>query len=336
MPNEVYPGIFLIREKGSIEAIKPTENIYILAGVDGLIFDAGYGDKTTIKYLVSEIKEIEKSYAEQNKPFFLARILVSHCHPDHFSGLKRIRENLGVKIVLTRKMFELIKNKEAYNKVFETNDTEDYLIVKRGLWRKALRAIGRKLSDRMYRRFYGIEFIDETDEIIDEYSEILINNEVWKIFPSPGHAIDHISLYNSEKGILFSGDNILSSITTWLGPPNCNITDYVKSVEIIQELPNLKIILAAHGSSITNPKERIEEILKHRKERKQEVLNLINENSAHGMSPSEIIQALYPHGKMLIRGVARGWICLTLKMLEFENLIKRDIGKREILFFPVK
>ncbi len=80
-------------------------------------------------------------------------------------------------------MFELIKNQEAYNKVFETNDTEDYLIVKRSLWRKALRAIGRKLSDRMYRRFYGIEFIDEADEIIDEYSEILINNEVWKIFP---------------------------------------------------------------------------------------------------------------------------------------------------------
>ena len=41
--KEVYPGIFLIKEKGTFGAIKPPENIYVLAGPDGIIYDAGYG-----------------------------------------------------------------------------------------------------------------------------------------------------------------------------------------------------------------------------------------------------------------------------------------------------
>lgn len=46
MMKEVYPGIFFIRESGGMLGIaKPPENIYVLAGNDGLIFDAGYGTK---------------------------------------------------------------------------------------------------------------------------------------------------------------------------------------------------------------------------------------------------------------------------------------------------
>ena len=54
--KEVYPGIFIIREKGAYGTIKPAENIYILAGNDGLIYDAGYGKKKTIKYVMPKIK----------------------------------------------------------------------------------------------------------------------------------------------------------------------------------------------------------------------------------------------------------------------------------------
>ncbi len=334
MKKEVYPGIFSIKEKGSFGIIKPPENIYILAGHDGLIYDAGYGDKKTVKYLVNEIKKIENKYKEKNEEFKLTRVLPSHAHPDHFSGLKLIREYLGVKIVLTKKTAEIIHNKKSFYKIFETNDIEDYLIARRNLWRKIKDAVVKKLSRIFYRRIYGLSFIDDPDEIIEDNTEILINGESWKILPSPGHAIDHIYLYNAEKGILFSGDNVLRTITTWLGPPSCNIKDYVNSVESLNKLPNLNIILPAHGSPIKNPKERIGEILKHRRERAQQVINLVNAHSKIGISPKEIVQKLYPNGKKFLIQVALGWVCLTLKILEENHLIKRDVGKKEIIFFP--
>ena len=333
--REVYPGIFLIKEKGRFGAIKPPENIYVLAGSDGIIFDAGYGTKRAVKKLIKELEEIENYYRVQNKDFKITRILVSHCHPDHFSGLKRIRKALGLKIVLTKKSQEIIKDKKSFIKTFETDAYEDYLRIRKKASRKIINSLRNVGSRLFYHRIFGVSYIESPEEIIEDTAEILINGELWKIFPSPGHAIDHISLYNEEKGILFSGDNILRSITTWLGPPNSDVAEYIDTIKKIENLPNLKLVLSAHGSPIENPKERIAEILKHRKERENQVLEIIHNNSENGTSPKGIIKAIYPNNSRFLHQVARGWVVLTLKMLENKNLIRRIDTKKEILFFPI-
>ncbi len=331
--EEVIPGIFLIKEKSGFERIKPSENIFVIAGPDGLIFDAGFGNKKVVKFFIKEINKIEQLYRDNKEEFKITRILVSHGHPDHFAGLKKIRNSLGVKIVLTKKTADIIKNKKSFMKSFNSDSYEDYLIIQKG-FRYRIRSFLEKLMfSFFFKRIYGLSFIAKPDKIIKENTEISINGEDWKVFPSPGHAVDHISLYNEKKGILLSGDNVLSK-TTWLGPPNCNINDYIESVETIQKLPNLKIILAAHGALINNPIERTIEILKHRKERTQQVLDIVKEFTENGTSPDEIIRKLYPNKKKMRTEIARGWVCLTLKMLEEQNVIKRIEGKKEIKFYP--
>jgi len=331
--EEVIPGIFLIKEKSGFERIKPSENIYVIAGPDGLIFDAGFGNKKVVNFLIKEINTIEQIYKDNKKDFKITRILVSHGHPDHFSGLKRIKNSLGVKIVLTEKTADIIKNKKSFMKSFTTDSYEDYLIIQKG-FRYRIRTFLQTLMYRfVFKRIYGLSFIANPDEVIKANTEISINGEIWEIFPSPGHAVDHLSLYNEEKGVLLSGDNVLSK-TTWLDPPNCNIEDYNESIETIQKLPNLKIILAAHGALINNPRERTIEILEHRKERTQQVLDIVKEHTENGTSPDEIIQKLYPNKKKMRTEIARGWVCLTLKMLEEQNVIKRIEGKKEIKFYP--
>jgi len=333
MYKEVYPGIFLIKERGSLGVIKPPENIYVIAGHDGLIYDAGYGNKKTVKYTVSQIRKIEELYKSQNKPFKINRILPSHAHPDHISGLKQLREMLGLKILTTQKTAEIIKDKESFKKFFEPN--RDSMLSVSNLRRRVKDWLQAHLWRFFYYRIYGLNFIKDLDELIEENSEILINDEKWKIFHSPGHSPDHISLYNEDKGLLFSGDNVLRAITTWLGPPHCSIDDYVKSVETIQKLPNLKLILASHGSPIENPNERIAEILDHRKERQQQVMDLVNKNSKTGISPSGIVNILYPDGNIVMQSTARGWVCLTLQKLEKNRLVKRVVGKKKIMFYPL-
>ena len=334
--QEVYPGIFLIREKGSMGAVKPPENVYVLAGNDGIIYDAGYGTKKVIKFFLRELKEIEEYYRKQNIEFAITRILVSHGHPDHISGLTQLRDSLGLKVILTEKAAKIIKDKSSFNKSHETDDYNDYLRIRKKIVRR-LRNFFRNFGSRLfYKRIYGVSFIDDPDEIIDDESEISINGETWTIFPSPGHSTDHISLYNEEKGILFSGDNVLRSITTWLGPPDSNISEYIKTIQQIQSLPNLKLILSAHGSPIEGPTERLSEILKHRNEREQQVLNLIIQSSEKGISPDKIIKVIYPKKGKFMHQVARGWVVLTLKMLEKQGQITRIEEKKEILFFPVK
>jgi hypothetical protein len=63
-------------------------------------------------------------------------------------------------------------------------------------------------------------------------------------------------------------------------------------------------------------------------------LDLINENSEKGISPKKIIRHLYADSSRFLHQVARGWVVLTLKMLEEHQLIAREEGKREIKFVP--
>ncbi len=332
--EEVFPNIFLIQEKGKFGAIKPPENIYILAGPDGLIFDAGYGNKKTINYVVRKVKHLEQSYNEKGEKINLTRIIPSHWHPDHSSGLKSLREKLGVRILMTKKTSDILKSKKDFRTNFEPQDYQEEMLNVRSRTRRIISKISQFFVWRLYRRLYGLNFIDEPDQIIQQNSIISINGESWQIISSPGHASDHIYLYNEEKGVLFSGDNILRTITTWLGPPECNIGDYVNSVKQAERLPKLELILPAHGSPITNPSERISEIIKHRKVRKEQVLKLVKESAQNGISPSGIINKLYLNNTAVIQNVARGWICLTLRMLEEEGLIKRRIERNKIKFYP--
>lgn len=246
--KQVQQGIFLIKEKGIFGKLKPAVNIYVLAGNNGIIYDAGYGNKRTVKCFIQEIKKIEKYYKAQNEQFKITRILLSHGHPDHFSGLKRLRKYLDVKIILTKGTSKIIKNKESFSKHFESSDVQ-LMKINYPIKRTFMNKMKNIFLPLIYKPFYGLTFLDDPDQIIDENSEILINDDVWRIFPSPGHTSDHISLYNEDRGILFSGDNILKTSTTWLGPPDSNLKDYLLTLKNIASLPNLKIIFSAHGGS---------------------------------------------------------------------------------------
>ncbi|MHA1804636.1 MAG: MBL fold metallo-hydrolase [Promethearchaeota archaeon] len=332
--NEIFPGIFCIEERGKFLGIRrPPENLYVIAGKDGLIFDGGYGDKKTVEYFVEHVKKIEEQYKIEGKEFNLTRILPSHPHGDHVGGLYLIKKYLGVKIVLTETMAKALKNKQMFDKMHEMDYFEDYLNVPTLKNRIKLWFI-KKISRYLYRKVFGVHFIDEADEIIEEESILIINDEEWKVFPSPGHCFGHISLYSENKGILFSGDNVLKSITTWLGPPDSNLDDYINSLQQLLDLPNLNLILPSHGSPIEAPRERIKELLAHRRKRTEEILRLVRNNSKNGVAASEIVKALYPNGTSRIRNMARGYVCLTLKKLEQEGLIKRTLGKNEFKFMP--
>ncbi|MHA1930886.1 MAG: MBL fold metallo-hydrolase [Promethearchaeota archaeon] len=325
--KEVYPGIFLIEEKGRF---RPSDNIYVLAGNDGLIYDAGYGYKNAVKHFFKEFKEIQRNY---KKIFKITRVTVSHGHSDHFSGLKYISETFGIKIILTEKIAETIKDKVSFETNFQGDDYEDYLRVRKKIIRKIWNFLRRLGTNLFFRGIHGLSYLDSPDEIINENSIIQINGEPWKIFPSPGHSPEHISLYNEEKGILFSGDNVLKMRSTWLGPPESNITDYIETIKKIQNLPNLNLILPAHGEVIENPKDNLIAILERMNERQKQVLDAINKHSEKGLSPDDILNLIYPNSKRFIRIIARDWVVLTLKMLEEKEIIKRTIVKKKILFF---
>lgn len=323
--KEVYPGIFLIEEKGIFRSLKPPVNIYVITGNEGLIFDSGYGSRSSIKHFAREFKKINRICVERGMENNINRILLSHAHADHYSGLAPLRKKYGYKIMLTERMAEIIKNRASYARSFRVDKPDAPLGIFSGI-KRILTEIKRIIEIGIYIRYWGVTFVSDPDIIIKDKSSIFINNESWEIFSSPGHSDDHISLYNREKGILFSGDNVLRSVNVWLGPPRSDIDDYEKTISNYMALDNLRIILPAHGSPVTDPYGRLDEILSWRRKRTADVMTVIEEIGSRSFTIDEILAALYPSQGKMKHEFARGWVELTIARFVKEGLVKKGSG----------
>ncbi len=327
--KEVAPGIFMITETENGRFVKFSVNLYVIADDEGLIFDAGYGRKKTIRFLISEIRNIEKSMAARGEVCHINRVLPSHGHWDHFSGIARLREKTGIKVLATAKMLHSMGSKKKYRLSFR-RETE-IINVPASKLKKTLHKISHTLVDEIYLRIFGVNFVDEPVEIIEENSTISTGNRTWEVIHLPGHCDDDIVLYDKQEGILLAGDVILRTITSWIGPPRSNLKAYIESLEYLLTLPGLKLILPAHGSPVTDPQSRIKEAIEHRNKRTEEILNLISRSGKAGISFHQIFNTFYPKIKFHEKYIARGWILTTLQyLIETEMITSKTKGRRKI------
>ncbi len=320
----------MITQRGLFPFLKPPMNCYVLAGEDGLVFDAGYGNRRAVRHFIAEFRRIERICRENGTPFNVRRITASHSHGDHFSGMRKLAEALGLEILLTRALAERITSEDRYRDAYEYDRDYDAM-AGRGKLSKILLRLIHPLMIAYYRRLFGIDFVTGKYREIPDRGDITVNGRSWMVFPSPGHSEDHISLYDPENGILFAGDNVLRTVTTWLGPPRSDIGLYIRSLGEFQALPKLEIILSSHGNPVQNPAERIREIIRWRETRTGQVLRIILESGA-GVTAREILKRLYPRGQAFKRYLSQGWVALTILHLEREGKIKRETRGTRVFF----
>lgn len=330
--KEVYPGIFMITEKGISGMLKPPVNLYVITGKNGLIFDGGYGSIGCIRTFDKAYKEINRLCRERGVQNSINRILLSHAHADHFSGLSRLKRKYNLSIILTERMSRIISDAKTYRNSYAVENKKKHRKGVRGFLSRISGRVSASFEFFIYRLYWGIDYVKTPDLLIEENTRIMINDEEWEVFHSPGHSDDHITLYNPSNGVLFSGDNIMRSINVWLGPPRSDLDLYDSSLNEILSLGRLELILSAHGSPVTEPKKRIAEILAWRRKRVNDVLEIIKSAGDEGISRRDILSALYPGESKVKHDFARGWVELTLiKLIERGNICKDPSGRRFII-----
>ncbi|MFQ5915788.1 MAG: MBL fold metallo-hydrolase [Nitrospinota bacterium] len=96
---------------------------------------------------------------------------------------------------------------------------------------------------------------------------------------TPGHSHGHLCFHWPEEGILFSGDLITAEPSSWVGPPEGDMTAYLNSLRRVAELP-LRLILSGHGAPVEHPAEAIGAYIERRLEREGEILRLLEKGAA--------------------------------------------------------
>ena len=108
---------------------------------------------------------------------------------------------------------------------------------------------------------------------------------------TPGHASDHLCYFDAGAGELFTGDHILSGMTTVINPPDGDMSDYMESLQRVLAL-RPRLIHPGHGRGIANGVAVIEQYIAHRLEREAQVEDAVRRRG-EAVAPIDVVPEIY-------------------------------------------
>jgi len=152
-------------------------------------------------------------------------IIITHCHGDHISGVKELKEKVGGKILIHRIDAEGLHN-EALNLTYY---------------------IGLKNPEL------------EADSILDDEDKIHLGNTEFLIIHTPGHTKGGMCVYCPEHKMVFTGDTLFRGTWGRTDLPTGSFEDIMHSItNKLMILPEDTIIYPGHGkSTIVREEEKI-------------------------------------------------------------------------------
>ena len=141
-----------------------------------------------------------------------------------------------------------------------------------------------------------------------------------EVVHTPGHAPDHVCLWEADSRTLFGGDLAVRGTTVWI-PTSLqgDLSDYIASLERVLALEPARI-LPAHGDTIDDPTALLRGYLTHRAERERQILEALRAGES---SADAVVERLYAGvGERLIP-LARESVLAHLAKLERDGVVGR-------------
>lgn len=144
-----------------------------------------------------------------------------------------------------------------------------------------------------------------------------------RAFHCPGHTTDHMALVLEEEDAMFTGDNVLGHGTAVFE----DLATYMNSLDKMQHQFSGRAY-PGHGAVIDDGKSKIQEYIKHRKEREQQVLGVLNQNNAgkgNQWGSMDIVKVIYKDHPESLHVPAEGGVLKLLQKLKQESKVLHDV-----------
>jgi len=200
----------------------------------------------------------------------IENIIPTHFHGDHVGLIDLIRQKGNSKLYAHQSLIDKQNKEKAYWKDLSRLSIEEIKEMGGG---DITPLFGRfENSIRPPPKPFNI------DKIVEDNQILKLENTNLRIFWTPGHAREHICLYDANNRILFSGDHVLPKITSHVAMHTWGerdpLNDYLTSLKKIKEL-SVNIVLPGHEYNFTNLSERVNQLHVHHKSRCNEIKDAI-------------------------------------------------------------
>ncbi len=141
---------------------------------------------------------------------------------------------------------------------------------------------------------------------------------------TPGHARGHLCLYDRQRGILLTGDNIVGLGSVLIDPPEGNMLKYFESLRRMRSLDGLRVLLGGHGPPMADAYGKIDEYINHRLEREKNIFLAIRDGAA---TPEEVVKRVYTDVSPKALLMAERAVLAHVEKLQAEGLVT-ETGSR--------
>jgi len=191
--------------------IASDSNIYLIDDETATLIDAGTGDY---------FGDVKREMAQQGfGPKDIDLLINTHCHFDHTGGNSDFVKASGCEVAINELEADLLRKGE-----------EEVTCAK---------VFGRKLEPM------------EVQQELKEGDKLELGEIVLEVLNTPGHTAGSISLYDSAKKILFTGDTIFCDGVGRTDLPTGDPEALMRSIERLAKL-GAEQMYPGHGSSLSS------------------------------------------------------------------------------------
>jgi glyoxylase-like metal-dependent hydrolase (beta-lactamase superfamily II) len=323
MIEEILPGLHRVVVPLTGNPLREI-NSYVLTSNDrNLIIDTGMNRPECQEVLEAGLDEIG---VDLERTDFIA----THLHADH-EGLISTLIRSGSRAFMGEP--DALLMRDGFAHWLEDNPVAEYA-ARSGFQDEELRASLQNHPANKYSSQTAVDYVSlvggETFEIGEYRLEIV---------PTPGHTDGHISVYEPNKKIFFSGDHVLGDITpniqAWADDHD-PLAVYLSSLEKVDEL-DVELCLPGHRRLIEDFGKRIAELVEHHRERASEVVSILarGRKTAYQTASEmnwDIVANSWSDFPIMQRWFATGEAIAHLRYVEGKGLIQRELVDGQILY----
>ncbi|MHB1127452.1 MAG: MBL fold metallo-hydrolase [Bacillota bacterium] len=260
-------------------------NCYLLKTEPLTLIDTGPLTKDALGILTAELAQRGMTMSD------IKRIIITHGHADHFGLAQTIVDASGAEVFIHQK--ESRKLTDDYHFLLERWDH----LIKNGVSREFL-------EDAYANRFNDGPFMTPVTAFTpaQEGDRLKFADLELQVLHTPGHSAGHITLYEPNKKVLFSGDHFLRDITPNPvlepdpGEPRGRAPSLKQFLNSVQRFHKVDVnhVYPAHGEPILDLHSHIDHLVEHHRKRTHRVQNLV---TGRTLTCYQIAQELYSHLK---------------------------------------